>query len=344
MVRAVVEDHPEIDHRVAGEVAAQARLLDAFFHGGYELPRDRAAEGFVHELELAAARQWLHANLAVAKLAMAAGLFLVAPVGLDLGGDGLAVRDAGRLQQHVDAEAAFQLGHGHFDMQLPLSGQQQFMRLRVALVTDGAVLFLEAVHRGADLVFVAAALGLDGVRQHRFREGDRCEGDAGGRLGQRVVGARVFQLGDRPQVAGLQLGDVGGCLALHHDQVAEPLGLVLRQVVDGGVGLEHALVDPEHGDASGELIGDGLPHEGRVRGRVVGRPRHRLAAGERGKGPLRRRRQVGQHGVEQRLHADVLQPRGADQREDLGRAGGRGQPFQQLILRERAGVEEVLHQ
>ena len=59
-------------------------------------------------------------------------------------------------------------------------------------------------------------------------------------LGQRVVGERVLQLGDGAEVAGLELGHGRLRLALQQHQVAEPLGRVARQVVDGGVGLQRA--------------------------------------------------------------------------------------------------------
>ncbi len=53
-----------------------------FSTAGHELPRDRAAEDVVLELEVAAARQRLHADLAVAELPVAAGLLLVPAVRL----------------------------------------------------------------------------------------------------------------------------------------------------------------------------------------------------------------------------------------------------------------------
>ena len=188
MIRAVVEHDAEVDDRIAGEVAAQPRFLDALLDGGNELPRDRAAEDLVDELELAAARQRLHADLAVAELAVAAGLLLVPAVRLDARGDRLAIRDARRLEQHFDAEAPLQLRDRDLDVHLALAGEQQLVRLRIALVVDRRIFFLEAMHRGADLVFVAAALRLDRVRQHRLGERDRRERDAGGLVGERVVG------------------------------------------------------------------------------------------------------------------------------------------------------------
>ena len=53
-----------------------------FLDGRDELTGDRAAEDVVLELEVAAARQRLDADLAVAELAVAAGLLLVPAVRL----------------------------------------------------------------------------------------------------------------------------------------------------------------------------------------------------------------------------------------------------------------------
>ena len=63
----------------------------------------------------------LDLDLAVAELAVAAGLLLVAAVRFGRGLDRLAIRDARRLQVDVDAEAALQLGDGDLDVQLALA-------------------------------------------------------------------------------------------------------------------------------------------------------------------------------------------------------------------------------
>ncbi len=202
MVRAVEHRDLEVHHRVARQVPAHPRILDALFDCGHELARDRPAEDVVGELEVAAARHRLHADLAVAELPVAAGLLLVAAVRLDRHGDGLAIRDARRLEVHLDAEAALEFGDGHLDVQLALARQQQFLGLRVARVADRRVLFLQPVHRGADLVLVAARLGLDRVRQHGLREADGRDRQPAF-LRQRVVGQRVLQLGDGADVARL---------------------------------------------------------------------------------------------------------------------------------------------
>ena len=252
---------------IAGEIAAHACFLDALFDGRNELPRNRAAENVVDELEVGAARQRLDLDLAVAELPVAAGLLLVPAVRLGRGLDRLAVRNARRLQVDVDAESPLQLRDRHFDVQLPLAREQQLLRLRIAAVADRRILFLEAVHRRADLVFVAAALRLDGVRQHRLRKFQRGKHGRIRFVAERVVGERVLQLRHGAEVAGAQLRHVRLRLALEQHDVAEPLGRVARLVVHGRVGLQHARHDAEHRDAAGKRIGNRLPDERRRRRR-----------------------------------------------------------------------------
>ena len=164
--------------------------------------------------------------------------------------DRLAVRDPRRLQVHVDAEPPLQLGDGDLDVQLALSRQQQLLGLRIAAVADRRVFFLEAVHRRADLVFVAAALRLDGVGEHRLGKLERRERDRIGLVAERVVGERVLQLGDGAEIAGLDLRDGRLRLALQQLEMAEPLRRVLGLVVDGRIGFQRARDDAKHRDAA----------------------------------------------------------------------------------------------
>ena len=128
--------------------------------------------------------------------------------------DRLAIRDVRRLEEDVYAEAALQFCDGHFDVNLPLARQQQFLRLRVAAVANGRVFLFQSVHRLVDLVFVGAALRLDRVGQHRFLEPDRRVATAIRLLTQRIVGERVLQLGDGTEIVGLDLRDDRRRLAL----------------------------------------------------------------------------------------------------------------------------------
>ena len=82
MVLAVVDLDAEVDHRESGEVAALPDVLDPLLDRGDVVPRDRAAERVVVELEVGAARERLDADLAVGELSVAARLLLVAAVRL----------------------------------------------------------------------------------------------------------------------------------------------------------------------------------------------------------------------------------------------------------------------
>ena len=61
-------------------------------------------------------------------------------------------------------------------------------------------------------------------------------------------------------------------------------------------------------------------------------------------GPLGRRRHVVQNRVEQRLHPDVRGRRRADQREDASGRHAALEALDELVLRQRSRLEELLHQ
>ena len=167
-----------------------------------------------------------------------------------------------QLQVHLDAEPALQLRDRDLDVRLSLPGEQQFLGLRVARVVDRRILFLQAVQRRADLLFVAAALRLDRVRDHRLRETwSPASVNGDGLVGEQIVGLTLLQLRDRADVARLDLRHVGLGLSLQQHEMPEPLRRVLGEVVDGRVRLERARDDAEHRDAPGERVGDRLPDE-----------------------------------------------------------------------------------
>src|SRR5439155_4411899 len=125
VVGAVVQGDPEIDDGVTRQEAAAARVLNALFHGRNERWGNGSSENVVHELEIRTAAERLNADLAVAELAVSAGLLLVPSVRLGRRLDGLAVRNTRRLEVHVHPKPAFQLRDGDLDVHLPLSRQQK---------------------------------------------------------------------------------------------------------------------------------------------------------------------------------------------------------------------------
>ena len=79
VVRAVDQRDLDVDHRVAGEDAVVSASRDALLDRGDVLPRDRAADDLVDELEALAGLVRLDLELDVAVLAVAAGLADEAP-------------------------------------------------------------------------------------------------------------------------------------------------------------------------------------------------------------------------------------------------------------------------
>src|SRR3990172_5395790 len=102
------------------------------------LPGDGPAKNVVYELKLAAARQWLHFDFAVAELAVTAGLLLVAA--LDVGGtaDGFTVRG---FECDTNVIAALEARDHHLNLLLACPAEQEFVRLRVAVESQRRVLF-----------------------------------------------------------------------------------------------------------------------------------------------------------------------------------------------------------
>jgi len=118
-------------------------------------------------------------------------------------------------------------------LQLSLTGQQQFLGLRIAAVVDRRILFLDAVHRGADLVLVAACLWFDRVGEHRFGKLERREGQRIGFVAERVAGQRVLQLRHGREVACLHLGYSRRSLALQQLERSKAFLQILGFVVNG---------------------------------------------------------------------------------------------------------------
>ena len=266
MERAVEHRRAEIHHRVARQEAAQPRVLHALFDRRDELPRDRAAEDVVHELEVAAARKRLELDLAVAELAVAAGLLLVAAVRFGRRGDRLAIRNPRQLQVDLDAEPPLQLRDRHLDVRLSLPGEQQLLRLRVAVVADARILFLQPVQRRADLLLVAAALRLDRVRDDRLGELDRRDRDLrrSCRPADRSSASPSAWRRRRGRPA-LISGTVVCVLPWSRTRCPSRSGVSLVTLCTVESALSVPGHDAEQRDAAGERIRDRLPDERRRR-------------------------------------------------------------------------------
>ncbi len=134
-------------------------------------------------------------------------------------------------------------------MRLSCAGNQKFIGLRIAKEPDKEILFHQLVNCGRQLVFIRAALGLNGVCHGRFRQRCKVNLDIGALRSQRVAGQRLAQLGHRTQIARVQFRNFNSLASLHDAQVREALLPAPRIVLERRIVLHHAADDLEEGDA-----------------------------------------------------------------------------------------------
>src|ERR1700678_1780923 len=145
MIGAVVNRTLKINHGKSGEIPTRSRFHDSLFNGGNEISRNGAAENLIGELELGAAREGLQANPAIAKLAVAAGLFFVTALHFRPATNGFAIGNFRRVQFHVDTVALLQAAYDHFDMLLAAAREQEFFSLRIAIEAQRLIFFENAL-------------------------------------------------------------------------------------------------------------------------------------------------------------------------------------------------------
>ena len=140
---------------------------------------------------------------------------------------------------------------------------------------------------------------------------------------QRVAGGHRLEADGGGDVAGVDFLDLLTLVGVHLQEAADALGLALGGVEHRGAGGQRARIDAEEGELTDERVGHDLERERRERLLVVGlaldlqRLRSlRVEIDARHRRNVERRRQVVDDGVEQRLHALVLERRAADDRHE----------------------------
>src|SRR6267142_3519691 len=156
VVRAVVQDHAEIDCRESCKNPLLPRFLNSFFDRWNKIPRNRTAEDFVYEFKVATARQWLHADFAITILAVTAALLLVLTLNIGPSLDRFTIWDLRGVQKHFHAVSLLQSRDCHFHVHLALARNEKLFGLGFARVSQPEVFIHELVDRRTDLFFVAA--------------------------------------------------------------------------------------------------------------------------------------------------------------------------------------------
>jgi hypothetical protein len=271
----------------------------------------------------------------------AAGLLLVAPVGLGRLADRLLIGNPRGLQVHLGAEPRLQPLDDHLDVDLGEPGDDLLAGLWIAVKVDRRVLLLEAPERREHLVLVALALGLDRERHHRRRELDAGHLDRLIARGQPVPRLGLLELGDGPDVAGTEVVGVPGPLSLEGHELADALLVVGARVQHLRVLLDHALIDAEHVDPPRERVRAGLEH---VREHLLVLDRLERQLPDLQATVLDRRGKVLDDRVEQPIRAEVLGGDAAGHGEDRAVVGAVLERGDDLLVRDLLALKVALHQ
>ena len=161
--------------------------------------------------------------------AVAAGLLLVATLDLGLAADRLLVGDLGvwvtiaapNLRLSRSAMTAMWASPGR---------DEELLADRAALDPGGRLLLEHPGQGGAHLVEVGLGLGLDGDHERRVRERQRVEDERLLAARERVARLGHGQLGDRADLAGLELADRLLLLAVDEEELADALVLAPGRV------------------------------------------------------------------------------------------------------------------
>src|ERR671910_1893079 len=263
MKRAVVEAHLHVNHGVAGDVPPSHRLDDSLLHCRDELARDGAADDAVLELEARAPGQRGELDPGVSELAPAAGLLLVAALGLGRAHDRLHKRHLRWSRLHLDPVAMLYALQRELDVHLGKPGQDVLARSLGALQLERGVLIDHAPYRLEDLLFLTTRLGPYSERRSRLGKLDGLERHRLLGLAKGVEGRRIAELGDGDDVPGDGL--VYG-LALLADEVRDASKSLRRIGARVGERLVRAAAtthDPKDAQAACVRVHVGLEHVGR---------------------------------------------------------------------------------
>ena len=162
--------------------------------------------------------------------------------------------------------------------------------------------------------------------------------------GERVAGRRRLEADGGDDLARADLLPLLAVVRVHLEETADALGLAGGDVHDALAGLDLARVDAEVGELADVRVAHHLEGE-RREGLVLGRPARELVTRARvdpvDRGDVERARQVVDDGVEQRLHALVLEGGAEEDGRDRDRERRLAERAPDHLRRDRALVGEV---
>ena len=241
------------------------------------------------------------------------GLLLVRVLDFSALGDPLAERHLRRADVGVDLVGAAEDVDLDVEMEFAHALENGLAGLLVGRHAERRIFRGELRQRDAELFLVGLRLRLDRDFDHRLREFHLFQDHRLVGIAQRVTGARFLQARQRDDVAGIGFLDVFAVVRMHQQHAADTLFLLAGRIDHAGAARQHAGIDAAEGDGADERVVHDLEREQSQRLLVVGLADDFVAVfiDALDRGHVDRRRQIVDHGVEQRLHALVLEGRAA---------------------------------
>src|SRR5207245_4200645 len=133
----------------------------------------------------------------------------------------LAIRYLRRLQVYFGVIPLLQLCDDYLNVLLTRACDEEFFGLRVAKEAQHRVFLHELVDARTEFVFVGATLGLYGEGDCRLWQMHFGILNRGSLVPERVAGQRLSQLGNRPNIAGMQLCNRDRSFTLHYRNMCQ---------------------------------------------------------------------------------------------------------------------------
>ena len=228
----------------------------------------------------------------------------------------------------LDPVLAKQPLHQNLQMKLSHPGKNRLTRILVITNPEGRILVQQPRHGGAQGLLIGLGLGLYRYGNHRLRKHHGLEENGVIFRAERIPGVHLFQAHGRGYVPGIHRLDLLAIVGVHAQQAQHPLSSIRRGVVHPASRFQRPAVHPKVSKLADVRVTGDLEHQsgerpirGRTQGTVVSRVGLNHGYGHR----FRRRGQVIQHGIEQRLDPLVLESGAAEHRKKLPLDGRRPQ-------------------
>ena len=237
MVRTVVYDDFDIDHRETSQNACFHCFFDTGFNGADVFLRNSAANDFVFKFVAFALFLRNEFEPAVTILTTAAGLTLEETTRLDIFADGFAVSNL----RFADVAVYFEFtGHAVDDdiqMEFAHTGDDGLAGFSIGLDFECRVFFSQTSQGNAHFFLVSFRLRFNGYGNNRIREFHLFKNDRVFFIAQCIACSRIFQANDTADIARVGFLDFFTVVSVHPEDTANTFFFTFCRVVDIGTGL-----------------------------------------------------------------------------------------------------------